>query len=81
MAWVIDCDIIDPDGEVYVTHRFWGDDEGDARQSYEHHLKTCEYFAAAVREGRVEEESYEIPDDERPDYSEEEEEEEEKDDG
>jgi hypothetical protein len=68
MAYVIDVDVIDPDGKVYVQHRFFGEDEADARTSMEHHTKACEYFAAAVREERVEEEGYDIPDDERPEY-------------
>jgi hypothetical protein len=67
MAHKIVVDIVDPgDGEIKVTHTFWGRTEGEARTNYTHHLASCEYFLAATEQGNVIEEEYEIDDEEIP---------------
>lgn len=67
MAHKIVVDIVDPiDGEIKVTHTFWGHTEGEARTNYTHHLASCEYFLAAVETGNVIEEEFEIDEAEIP---------------
>lgn len=67
MAEKIVVDIIDPlDGEIKVTHTFWGRKDGEARTHYTHHLASCEYFLAAVEAGNVIEEEFEIDEREIP---------------
>ena len=57
-------DIVDPgDGEIKVTHTFWGHSESEARTNCTHHLGACEYVAAAAEAGNVIEEEFEISDD------------------
>lgn len=64
-------DIIDPlDGEIKVTHTFWGRKNGEARTNYTHHLASCEYFLAAVESGNVIEEEFEIDEREIPEAEE-----------
>jgi hypothetical protein len=74
MAVKLTVDIVDPDGEIKVSHIFWGDTEDDVETWKAHHLKSCEYYAAAERDGRTLEELECIDDDERPEVEEEEEE-------
>lgn len=71
MAYKIVVDIIDPgDGEIKVTHTFWGHNEAEARTNYTHHLAACEYFQSAVEEGEVIEEEFKISEDELPEAEE-----------
>lgn len=71
MAEKIVVDIIDPlDGEIKVTHTFWGRKDGEARTNYTHHLASCEYFLAAVEAGNVIEEEFEIDEREIPEAEE-----------
>lgn len=45
--------IVDPgDGKIKVAHVFYGRTEAEAAEYRLHHIESCEYFAAAVREGR-----------------------------
>jgi hypothetical protein len=67
MAYKIVVDIVDPgDGEIKVTHTFWGHTEKEARTNYTHHLAACDYFQANAEEGNLIEEEYEIDEDEIP---------------
>jgi hypothetical protein len=67
VAYKIVVDIVDPgDGEIKVTHTFWGHTEAEARANYTHHLAMCDYFQDNLEEGNVIEEEFEIPDDELP---------------
>ncbi len=71
MAHKIVVDIIDPiDGQIKVTHTFWGRTDGEARTNYTHHLASCEYFLAAVEIGNVIEEEFEIDEREIPEAEE-----------
>lgn len=71
MAEKIVVDIIDPlDGEIKVTHTFWGRKDGEARTNYTHHLASCEYFLAAVETDSVIEEEFEIDESEIPEAEE-----------
>lgn len=65
-AWIID----GGDGTVKVIHSFYGLTEEEARTYYREHTHSCEYFAAAVKDGRVLEEIEEIDDDELPEVEE-----------
>jgi hypothetical protein len=83
MAYRLDVDVVDPsDGTIKVTHTFWGMTEKEARDYFNEHIESCEYFRAAVEEGRVIEDGEQIPEEDLPeaeaDEEEEEEEEEEK---
>lgn len=67
MGYCLEVHIIDPgDGEIKVTHTFWGVSEREARTYYREHLASCEYFRAAEKEGRVIEELDVVDDDEMP---------------
>lgn len=71
MAYKLEVDVIDPDdGEIHVTHTFWGQTEREVRQLFSDHQRHCEYFAAAVREDRIAEDLEEISDDELPEVEE-----------
>lgn len=76
MAKALSVDVIDPDGEIYVTYTFWGETEKEARENYDAHAEECDYLGDAVDEDRVQESLEEVPDDERPTAEEEAEEEE-----
>lgn len=75
MAYELEVSIIDGgDGTIKVMHTFYGLTEAEARTYYREHTHSCEYFAAAVKDGRVIEEGGEIDDDELPEVEESEEE-------
>jgi len=75
MAFALSVDVIDAgDGTIKVTHTFWGETEREVRTYKREHEHSCEYFAAAVKDGRTIEELEEIDDDELPDAEEYEEE-------
>jgi hypothetical protein len=78
MAWAFTVDVVDPvDGEIKVSHTFWGETKEECRTYYEEHRKSCEYFDAAVLDGRTLEDMEEISDEELPTADEEEDEDEE----
>lgn len=66
MANALHVYIVNPDHEVLVEHIFYGDTLEECRQVKAEHLESCEYFAAAEREGRTDEWHERIDDDERP---------------
>jgi hypothetical protein len=67
MAYKIVVDIVDPrDGEIKVTHIFWGHTETEARTNYAHHLAVCDYFSSNAEEGEIIEEEFVIPEDDIP---------------
>lgn len=67
MAYKIVVDIVDPgDGEIKVTHTFWGHNEAEARTNYTHHLAACDYFQKNLEAGNVIEEEFEISDADLP---------------
>jgi hypothetical protein len=71
MAWKIEIDIIDGGEEtIKVTHIFWGTSLQEAETYKREHTHSCEYFKAALQEGRVIEEIEEIDDDELPELEE-----------
>jgi hypothetical protein len=76
MAYALSVDVIDPDGEIYVTHTFWGDTEKEARENYAEHAEEDESLEDAIDEDRVQESGEEVPDDQLPTAEEEAEEEE-----
>lgn len=59
--------IVDPgDGEIHVSHTFWGKTRAEAETARRHHLASCEYFRAAVAEGRELQDALEIPESDLP---------------
>jgi hypothetical protein len=61
---------IQENGRVLVAHTFFGKDEAEAKKWREHHLESCDYFRAAVSEGRtieITEELDELPEPELED--------------
>jgi hypothetical protein len=67
MAYKIVVDVVDPgDGEIKVTHTFWGHTEAEARTNYTHHLAVCDYFASNAEEGNLIEEEFSISEEELP---------------
>jgi hypothetical protein len=76
MAFALEAQIIDAgDGTIKVSHTFYGITEREVRTYMREHAHSCEYFSAAIKEGRVMEELEEIDDDELPEADEFEEEE------
>jgi pyrroloquinoline quinone (PQQ) biosynthesis protein C len=68
MAYALEALIIDVgDGTIKVGHTFYGVTEREVRTYFREHQQSCEYFQAAVKDGRVIEELEEIDDDELPD--------------
>jgi len=68
MAFALEVAIIDGgDGTIKVSHTFWGETERECRTYMREHQNSCEYFAAAIKEGRTREDLEEIDDDELPD--------------
>jgi len=77
MAYILEVLIIDKGDEtIKVGHTFYGMTEREVRTYFREHVASCEYFAAAVREGRVIEDLSEVDADELPDADEYEEDEE-----
>lgn len=67
MAFQIISYIVDPgDGKIKVSHTFYGHTRAEAEEYREHHIASCEYFSAAVEEGREMQEIEEVDDDELP---------------
>jgi hypothetical protein len=67
MAYRLDVDVVDPsDGTIKVTHTFWGMTEKEARDYFNEHIESCEYFRAAVEEGRLIEDGEQIPEEDLP---------------
>jgi hypothetical protein len=67
MAYKLTVYIVNPDDEqIYVEHNFYGYTRDEAEQIKREHIGTCEYFKAAVAEGRTIEEGEEIEADEWP---------------
>lgn len=54
------------DGEIHVAHVFYGKTRAIAETARRHHIQSCEYFSAAVDEGREIQEHEEISDDDLP---------------
>jgi hypothetical protein len=68
MAYALEVLVIDAgDKTIKVGHTFYGLTEREVRTYYREHQASCEYFAAAVKEGRVIEELEEIDDEDLPD--------------
>lgn len=68
MAYILEVLIVDKgDGSIKVGHQFYGLTEEEVRTYYREHQGSCEYFTAAVREGRAIETLEEVDDDELPD--------------
>jgi hypothetical protein len=71
MAYALEVHIIDEgDHTIKVSHTFWGETEREVRSYKREHQQSCEYFAAAVKAGRVIEELEEIDEDDLPDADE-----------
>ena len=69
-------DLIDPqDGVIYVRHTFFGETEEMCEDNKRAHAEHCEYFSAAIRDGRTIEELEELDDSEWPATGDEEEDE------
>jgi hypothetical protein len=78
MAFILEALIIDEgDNTIKVGHQFYGTTEREVRTYYREHMHSCEYFRAAVKEGRVIEELEQVDESELPEVEEEDEDEEE----
>lgn len=67
MAFALEVLVIDEgDGTIKVGHTFYGVTEEEVQTYYREHQQSCEYFRAAVKDGRVIEELEEIDDDDLP---------------
>ncbi len=67
MAWELTSYIVNPGDEVVMmSHRFYGLTQRICRSTYKEHASHCEYFKAAIAEGRTQEKWEQIPDDELP---------------
>jgi hypothetical protein len=68
MAFALEVMIIDAGDEtIKVAHVFYGTTKREVETYKREHEASCEYFRAAVKEGRTIEELEEIDDDELPD--------------
>ena len=68
MAFELQVFIVDAGDEtIKVGHTFYGETEKEVRTYFREHQGSCEYFAAAVKDGRVLEELEEIDDEDLPD--------------
>ena len=79
MATALNVDIFDVNGRVIVRHVFFGEDEAEAEELKQSHLKACGQFRQADAENRTGEFTEEIDDEDVPteaDYEDEEDEEE-----
>ena len=80
MAHALVVDVIPKGGgKVDVTHVFWGESAAECQATYRAHAAGCEFLTPAIAEDRVEEQAYDLGDDdgveefleqlaERPDY-------------
>jgi hypothetical protein len=67
MIFALTVDLIDKtDGEIHVSHTFWGETEEECRQTMAKHAEACDIFGPALAEGRVMETLDELEDDEWP---------------
>jgi hypothetical protein len=67
MAWILESFIVNPDDEVVMmSHRFFGHTQAECKSTYDEHVQSCEYFKAAINEGRTQEEWLQIPEEELP---------------
>jgi hypothetical protein len=57
MAWKLTSYIVNPDDEeILVAHEFYSPKTGtqsECKNYFKEHQESCEYFAAAVQEGRT----------------------------
>jgi hypothetical protein len=68
MAWILWTWIEDAgDEEIKVGHSFYGLDKPECLTYYREHISSCEYFDAAVRDGRVYGEWEEVAEKDLPD--------------
>jgi hypothetical protein len=68
VAFALEALIVDAgDGTIKVSHTFYGLTEREVRTYMREHSHSCEYFSAALKEGRVLEELEEVDDNELPD--------------
>jgi hypothetical protein len=73
MAFALEVQIIDAgDSTIKVAHVFYGMTERECRTYMREHQQSCEYFAAAVKDGRTIEELEEIDDEDLPEADDEE---------
>jgi len=67
MAFALEVAVVDAgDRTIKVIHTFYGVTEEEVRTYFREHQQSCEYFAAAVKEGRVLEELEEMDDEDLP---------------
>lgn len=67
MAWILESFIVNPGDEVVMlSHRFYGATQADCRSTFDEHQQSCEYFAAAIAEGRTQEEWTQVDEEELP---------------
>jgi len=68
MAFALEVMIIDAgDDTIKVSHTFYGTTRREVETYKREHEASCEYFRAAVQQGRTIEDLEEIDDDELPD--------------
>jgi hypothetical protein len=68
MAFALEVLVIDAgDKTIKVGHVFYGLTEREVRTYFREHQESCEYFRAAVKEGRVIEEIEQIDEEDLPD--------------
>jgi hypothetical protein len=68
MAYALEVFIVDAgDDTIKVGHTFYGTTEEECRTYMREHQHSCEYFAAAIKEGRTIAELEEIDDEDLPD--------------
>jgi hypothetical protein len=76
MAFKREVLIIDAGDEtIKVGHTFYGVTQQEVDTYFREHMTSCEYFSAAVKEGRTLDETEEIDDDELPEVDEDDDEE------
>lgn len=68
MAYALEVLVIDEgDNTIKVGHTFYGVTEREVRTYFREHQQSCEYFAAAVKAGRIIEDLEEIDEADLPD--------------
>jgi len=66
MAYKLTVDIVDADGEISLTHTFWGATEKEVEDALDEHADVDKDLAAAQAEERTIKETEEIDDNELP---------------
>jgi hypothetical protein len=66
MAYKLTVDIVDADGEISLTHTFWGSTEKEVEAALDEHAALDQDLTAAQAEGRTIEDTEEIDDEELP---------------